>query len=283
MSRKLRVILVSIGIFVLVLLIMPFLIPVNQFRPTIEEKAPAARGRKVTLGNLSLSLFSGSLAADNLSISDDPKFSPSSFLTAKSFKVGVELMPLIFSKTLNVTSITIQSPQVALIRNAAGQWNYSSLGGSSTTESAKSSASSNSPAGLSIKKLELKDGQINIGSTNSQKRSTYDHVNVSASELSAISRFPVIVTVDLPGGGKFRFDGNAGPIDQTDVSLTAVDAKLNVSSLNLASTGFLDPSLGLGGLLDLDATLGSLCGEAETKSTARLSKAQLIAGGSPAS
>jgi AsmA protein len=294
MSRKLRIILVSIGIFVLVLLIMPFLIPVNQFRPTIEEKASAALGRKVTLGNLSLSLLSGSLAADNLSISDDPKFSPSSFLTAKSFKVGVELMPLIFSKTLNVTDITIQNPQVVLIRNAGGQWNYSSLGGSSanaqpaqtptqTPEPAKSSGSSSSPAGLSIKKLELTDGQINIGSTNSQKRSTYDHVNVSASDVSVTSRFPVAVTADLPGGGKFKVDGNAGPVDQTDVSLTPVNAKLNVGSLNLASTGLLDPSLGLGGLLDLDATLGSQNGEAETKGTAKLSKALLVAGGSPAS
>lgn len=290
MSRKLRIILVSIGIFILVLLIVPFLIPVNQFRPTIEEKASAALGRKVTLGNLSLSLFGGSLAAENLSIGDDPKFSPSSFLTAKSLKVGVELMPLIFSKTLNVTGITIQNPQVTLVRNAAGQWNYSSLGGSSakadptqTPEPAKSSGSSSSPASLSIKKLELKDGQINIGSTNSQKRSTYDHVNVSASDVSMTSRFPVVVTADLPGGGKFKFDGNAGPVNQTDVSLTPVDAKLNVSSLNLASTGFLDPSLGLGGLLDLDATLGSQNGGAETKGTAKLSKALLIAGGSPAS
>jgi AsmA protein len=195
---------------------MPFLIPVNQFRPTIEERASAALGRKVTLGNLSLSLLSGSLAADNLSISDDPKFSASSFLTAKSFKVGVELMPLIFAKTLNITGITVQSPQVMLIRNAAGQWNYSSLGGSSanakpaqTPEPAKSSSSSSSPAGLSIKNLELTDGQINIGSTNSQKRSTYDHVNVSASDVSVTSRFPVAVTADLPGGGKFKFDGNA--------------------------------------------------------------------------
>jgi AsmA protein len=288
MSRTVRIILVSIGIFILVLLIVPFLIPVNQFRPSIEEKASAAFGRKVTLGNLSLSLFSGSLAADNLSISDDPKFSPSPFLTAKSFKVGVELMPLIFSKTVNVTGIIIQNPQVMLIRNAAGQWNYSSLGGSSakaepTPEPAKSSSSSSSPASLSIKKLELKDGQINIGSTNSQKRSTYDHVNVSASNVSVISRFPVVVTAELPGGGKFKSDGNVGPVDQTDVSLTPVNAKLNVGSLNLASTGFLDPSLGLGGLLDLDATLVSQNGEAETKGTAKLSKALLIAGGSPAS
>jgi AsmA protein len=290
MSRKLRIILVSIGIFLLVLLIAPFLIPVNQFRPTIEEKASAALGRKVTLGNLRLSLFSGSLAAENLSIGDDPKFSPSSFLTAKSFKVGVELMPLIFSKTLNVTGITIQNPQVTLVRNAAGQWNYSSLGGSSakaepaqTPEPARSSGSSSSAASLSIKKLELKDGQINIGSTNSQKRSTYDNVNVSASDVSVTSMFPVVITADLPGGGKFKFDGNVGPVDRTDVSLTPVNAKLNVSALNLASTGFLDPSLGLGGLLDLDATLGSQNGEAETKGTAKLSKALLIAGGSPAS
>jgi AsmA protein len=293
-NRKLRIILVSVGIFILVLLIVPFLIPVNQFRPTIEEKASAALGRKVALGNLSLSLLSGSLAADNLSISDDPKFSPSSFLTAKSIKVGVELMPLIFSKALNITGITIQGPQVMLIRNPAGQWNYSSLGVSSanakpaqtptqTPEPAKSSGSSSSPAGLSIKKLELTDGQINIGSTNSQKRSTYDHVNVSASDVSVTSRFPVAVTADLPGGGKFKFGGNAGPVDQTDVSLTPVNAKLNVGSLNLASTGLLDPSLGLGGLLDLDATLGSQNGEAETKGTAKLSKALLVAGGSPAS
>jgi len=52
--------------------------------------------------------------------------------------------------------------------------------------------------------------------------------------------------------------------------------------LNLASTGFLDPSLGLGGLLDLDSTLESKGGEAETKGTAKLSKACFIAGGSPA-
>jgi AsmA protein len=287
MSRKLRIILICIGIFIVLLLIVPFLIPVNQFRPIIEEKASVALGRKVTLGNLSLSLFGGSLAGEDLSISDDPKFNSSAFLTAKSVKVGVELMPLLFSRTLNVTSITILNPQVTLVRNAAGQWNYSSLGGSSAgaapAPDPTSPGTSSSAANLSIQKLELQDGQINVGSTNSQKRSTYDHVNVSASDVSVTSRFPVVVSADLPGGGKSKLDGNVGPVDQTNVSLTPVNAKLNVSSLNLASTGFVDPSLGLGGLLDLDATLGSQNGEAETKGTAKLSKALLVAGGSPAS
>ena len=70
-----------------------------------------------------------------------------------------------------------------------------------------------------------------------------------------------------------------GPIDEADAALTPLDAKLNVTSLNLASTGFLDPSLGLGGLLDLAATIASHNGEAETKGDAKLSKALLVAGG----
>src|SRR5205807_10631987 len=59
-------------------------------------------------------------------------------------------------------------------------------------------------------------------------------------------------------------------------------AKLNVTGLNLASTGFLDPSMGLGGIVDLDANLSSQGGEAQTKGNAKLSKALLVAGGSPA-
>ena len=290
MSRRLRSLLLILGLLIVVVVIIPFLVPVNQFRPTIEERASSALGRKVTLGNLSLSILSGSLSAQDLSIGDDHKFSPSPFLTAKSLKVGVELMPLIFSKRLNVTGVTIQNPQVNLLRNPAGKWNYSSLGGSSvqaepkqTPPAAKSSSSPSSPAEFSIKKLELRDGQIIIGSTSTQKRSTYNHVNVSASNFSMTSKFPVTVTADLPSGGKFMFDGKVGPIDQADASLTPLDARLNVSSLNLASTGFLDPAAGLGGLLDLDATIGSQNGEAETKGTAKLSKALLIAGGSPAS
>src|SRR5271165_3528610 len=237
-SGKTRIILIVVAAVFVLLLILPYLIPVNQFRPTIEEKASAALGRKVQLGNLSFSLLGGSLSAENLSVGDDPKFSPSPFLTAKSLKVGVEIFPLIFSKSLNVTGVTIVEPQVTLLRNAAGQWNYSSLGGPAAKSS--SSSSSSSSAGVSVAKLDLKDGRIIIGTTNSQKRSTYDHVDVATSDVST------------------------------------------TSSMNLATSGILDPSAGLGGLLDLEATVTSQGGEAQTKGTAKLSKALLVAGGAPA-
>ncbi|HKW32128.1 MAG TPA: AsmA family protein [Candidatus Acidoferrum sp.] len=283
MGSKLRVVLIVVGILIVLILVAPFLIPVNQFRPTIEEKASVSLGRKVQLGDLSLSLISGSLSAENLSISDDPKFSSAPFLTAKSLKVGVELMPLIFSKALNITGVTIDTPQVTLLHNPAGVWNFSSLGGPAAKAQGKRPPAEKTAAPeLSIAKLELKNGKITVGTTNSQKRSTYNNLNITASDVSMVSKFPVTVTADLPDGGKFKLDGTAGPVDQEDTSLTPLDAKLAVSSLNLASTGFLDSSAGLGGIVDLDGTLISQGGQAETKGNVKLSKALLVAGGSPA-
>jgi AsmA protein len=283
MKRTLRIVAIVVVVLIVLVVVAPFLIPVDKFRPTIEEKASQALGRKVELGNLSLSLLSGSLSAESISIGDDPKFSTSPFLTAKSVKVGVDLMPLIFSKTLNVTGITIESPEVILLHNPAGQWNYSTLGGAAAKSAHKPAAnSSTSPADLSVQKFTLKDGRITVGSTASQKRSTYDHVSVVASNFSMTSKFPVTVTADLPNGGKFKLDGNAGAIDQEDASLTPIDAKLEVTSLDLASTGFVDSSAGLGGLLDLSADLSSQNGEAKTKGNVKISKALFVAGGSSA-
>jgi AsmA protein len=288
MNRKVRNILIVVGIIIVILVIVPFLIPVNQFKPTIEAKASAALGRQVQLGNLSLSLFTGSLSAENLVVSDDPKFNQTPFLTAKGVRVGVAMMPLIFSRALNITSVTIKDPQVTLLHNPAGQWNYSSIGGAAANAANNQPAQqntqqSNGSSELSVEKLSLENGTIIVGYVGNPKRTTYDHVNVEASNISTHSKFPVTVSADLPGGGKFKLDGNAGPLDAADAALTPVDAKLTASSLNLGSTGFIEPNTGLGGLLDLDATLTSAQGQAETKGNAKLSKALLIKGGSPSS
>src|SRR5277367_5913035 len=155
MSRSLKIIAIVVGVLIVLVLVAPFLIPVNQFRPTIEQKASAALGRKVELGNLSFSLLGGSLSAENLSISDDPKFSAAPFLTAKSLKVGVEIFPLIFSKSLNVTGVTIVEPQVTLLQNPAGQWNYSTFGGAQNTKPAGAASNSAPGSDVSVGKLDL--------------------------------------------------------------------------------------------------------------------------------
>ncbi|HEV8074821.1 MAG TPA: AsmA family protein, partial [Candidatus Acidoferrum sp.] len=140
MSSKLKWIAIAVAAILVILIVVPFLIPINKFKPTIESKASDALGRKVQLGNLSLSLLTGSVGIDAISVSDDPKFNSGPFLTAKTVKVGVELIPLIFSQQLNVTEITVVSPQVTMLKDPSGRWNFSSIGGASSKTAPKAPA-----------------------------------------------------------------------------------------------------------------------------------------------
>ncbi len=283
--KALKWIAVVVVVLIIILFVLPFLIPVNSFRPTIEAKASDALGRKVSLGNLSLSILSGSVGIDNLSVADDPKFNSGPFLTAKSVKVGVELIPLIFSKQLNVTEISIVNPQVVMLKDPSGKWNFSSIGGNSSSSApAQKPAQPSSSGGqaVSVGKLALEDGQITLGNTTSSKRSVYTKVNLTASDVAMTNSFPVKFSMDLPGGGSMSVDGKVGPVDQRDAALTPQNVKLNITSLDLAKTGFLDPSLGLAGVVDMDANLVSQGGKMDTKGQLKLSKAVLVAGGSPA-
>ena len=55
----------------------------NQFRPQLEAAMGGTLGRKVSIGQVKVALFSGGMAIEDLSIADDPDFSPAPFVTAK--------------------------------------------------------------------------------------------------------------------------------------------------------------------------------------------------------
>src|SRR5260370_16660381 len=110
MKRALKWIAIVVAVLIAIVLVLPFLINVNAFRPRIESELTDALGRKVTVGNLSLSILSGSLAADDIAIADDPSFSKAPFIRAKALTVRAHIMPLILSKTLHLTHPTFSRP-----------------------------------------------------------------------------------------------------------------------------------------------------------------------------
>lgn len=272
------------GIIVLLLLIvlaLPLFINANQFKPTLQTKLGAALGRQVTIGDIKLAIFSGGVTVSDIAIADDPSFSKSPFLTAKSLTVGVELMPLIFHKEVNVESITVDTPDVNLIHGPGGKWNYSSLGGSASKSSAPASSTPNAGA-LSVKKLEIKNGKIVVSSTaSSQKPSVYSDVNLEASDLSYTSQFPFKLSAKGPGGAELKVEGKAGPIDATDSSLTPMNATIDVQHLDLATTGFIDPASGIAGVMDFKGDLNSDGKQMNSKGTIKVNKLKASAAGSP--
>src|SRR5438034_10130005 len=286
-----------IGILILILLVvaiaLPFLVNVNRLRPTIETQASSALGRKVTIGNLKLSILTGSVSADDLAIADDPAFGKAPFVTAKGFNVGVEVIPLVFNKTLHVTDLTLDRPQIVLLRTPAGKWNCSIRGSSTDNSPMKSKApASADPKGnttdeslenLSVAKLNVNNGRVSIGDANGKsKPHVYDNVNVAIRNFSFSSQFPLTVAADLPGGGNLKLDGKAGPINQNDTVQTPLEAKLDVKRLDLAASGFVDPSSGIAGLADFDGTVASDGRVLRSNGTMKADKLKMSAKGSPA-
>jgi AsmA protein len=297
-KRIIRLALIGAAILVLLLLTLPLFINANSFRPQIEERLSAALGRKVQVGDLGLSIFSGSVSAANLTVADDPKFSSKPFLTAKSLRVGVQMWPLIISRSLKIRSLTVDKPEIELIRNQQGQWNFSSMGRGSgnagstgttgDTASQQKRAQTNakdsqaSVPDFQVAALQLNDGQARVGSVGA-KANLYSNVNVEASDVSLKSQFPVQLSASSPGGGNLKLDGKAGPVDASDTSRTPVNAKLTIEALDLARTGFVDPTNGMSGLLNAATTLASTGGTAQAQGNATITKLQLVKGGAPSS
>ena len=282
MNRTLKIVGIVLVIILLAVIALPFLINVNSFRPKLESELSTALGRQVKVGNLSLSILSGSVSAEDLSIADDPAFSKDSFIRAKSLKVGVEVMPLIFSKTLHITDITLDKPEIALLRDASGKWNFSSLGGKSEPEK-KPAESSSSTANLSVSKLDVKDGRLSVNRANSSiKPHVYDNVDISVRDFSLTSQFPFTMTANLPAGGTAKLDGKAGPINSDRRFGDPLKAQIEIKGLDLTASGFVEPSSGIAGVADFDGTLNSDGKMARTSGTLKADKLKLSVKGTPA-
>jgi len=302
MKRILKIVAIVIVILLVIVIALPFVIDANTFRPKLESELTDALGRQVKVGNLSLSLLSGGVTADDISIADDAKFSASPFVQAKSLKVGVEMIPLIFSKTLNVTELSLNQPEISLVKSENGEtWNFSSLGGKSptpaateakpVTEQKPTEQKPATPAGaapsgnpnLTVAKLNVKDGRLTVSRAGkSEKPHVYDKVNIEVTNFNFTSSFPFKMTTQLPAGGSLSLDGKAGPIDANNAALTPLDAKVSVEKMNLAESGFIDPASGIAGIADFDGTVTSDGHEAKTTGTLKATNLKVAEKGSPA-
>jgi len=231
----------------------------------------------VQVGDLSLSLFSGGISARDISIADDPAFSQAPFLSAKSVDVSVELMPLLLSRSVRLTALTLKEPELVLLRSSSGKWNFSSLGGGPKT------ATTSTPPELAIKKLQIVNGRVTVGNwLTRDKPSTYAAVNVTARNVSYESQISFTVAANTPGGGEVKVEGTAGPINRVDTAETPLSAAITLQHLDLATTGFIDTSSGLGGVLDYTGTLRSDGKKAHTEATVKAERLQLTRNGGPA-
>ncbi|MGN2243795.1 AsmA family protein [Frateuria sp. GZRR33] len=272
-----------VGLIVLVLALVVLgaaallLVDANHFRPQIQASLGKALGREVSIGTLHMSVWTGSLEADQIRIGDAPAFGRQPFVSARSLDLGVKLWPLLVHRELHVTSLTLDKPVVRLLQNRKGDWNFAGLGGApAPTEHGASGAST----GLTVDRLRISDGRIEL-TRMAGDRKVYDHVQLSADHVGTQAAFPFELKAGIAGGGTLALDGQLGLWRAGNAVLTPVDAHLVMHDLDLVGAGLMARDSGVGGVLDLDTQIASAKGVLRSKGRIDARKLQLVASGSP--
>jgi AsmA protein len=280
-KRWVRIVIAVVVLFLLVVVLVPFLVNADTFRPTLQAQLGRNMGRSVTFGRLSFSLLKGSLVAEDIAIADDPAFSNEPFLRAKSLSIGVQIAPLLFHRQLRITSFTIDTPSIRLLHAADGRWNFSSIGGPAAAQTP--SQESVFPD-LTVGELTIKNGSATIASLPSTGRQfVYSGIKLSVQQLSFLKSFPFELSADLPASGSFELKGEAGPLDQKDASNTPFHAALTLKKFDPVAAGVLDASSGMAAVIDIDSQLASDGTTLSSGGTIHASQLKLARSGSPAS
>jgi AsmA protein len=192
---------------------------------------------------------------------------------------GVDLLPLILSRSLRVQSFRLNEPHITLRRSGTGTWNFSSLGASSSNGESGSAAA----ISLVVQELRVAGGRIVVENDGrgGQPR-TYDDVTLEATNLSYTSPFPFRITGKTPGSGSVAIDGRVGPLNIGNVAATPFQATVDLKQLDIAATGFVDPASGLRGVLDFTGGLASDGARMSTKGSVHAHDVQLLPGAAAA-
>lgn len=248
---------IGVAIFVVVIVVALFVFAatfdVNRYHGTIQSELEKRLGRPVTLGNMHLSVLPPSLKVENPAIGDDPHFSADTqFVKAQELDVSVKLLPLIH-KQVEVNSLSLQRPSVNLIKNAAGVWNFSSIGhpaGQNQPGQAPETPSKQPPSAtppkpsqpptseqqFSLGELNIRDGQISVlDQQKSKTPSIYDHIDVTLKDFSPDKPFTVDASVHMSGTGsqQARLQGQGGPINNGNPVATPFRGTLSLKQVSI--------------------------------------------------
>ena len=267
MTKSTRTLLSVIGILVVLVVIVitaiPMFLNTDSFRTRIETTLTNSLGRKVTIGKLSLSIWSGGMVAEKVTVADDPKFSAQPFIQADSVKINVELLPLIFSRQVHVRGFDLNSPQIQLLRAANGTWNYSTIGNTANKPATQDAQTKQTFPDLTVGHVDVENGRITVASgpgvtgANNLPKRVYEQVNLNVKQFGFANSFPFTASAHLPADGTVSIDGKAGPINQQDASATPFSGHLEMKHIDPLAAGFVDASDGISGTVDslvLDAS-----------------------------
>ena len=253
-----RKILIAIGILILlvvvILLVAPAFINANRYHSLVQAQLEKALGRPVSFGDMHLSLLPPKVGMDKLQIGEDPRFGTSPFVQVSTLFASVKLLPLLRGD-VQISAVKLDKPQVDLIRNRQGTWNFASLGKpeqqqaqapqqqappaqpSQPAPAAPQTAQNKPSSGsnVSISDVEITGGQITLVDQQKNSRGVYNNIDLHVTGYAPGQPFDVVAALHLPGPGAelAKLDGRVGPINSANSLQTPFDGSLSLQQVSI--------------------------------------------------
>jgi hypothetical protein len=268
MRKKLALVLGGVlAILVVAAGVALVLVDVNSYRGEIEARLEAELGREVTLGEMSLGLLPPRFRVDSTAISEAPGFGDHpAFITADRLAVRVGLLGLL-SGDVRIDSLELEGPSVELVRNAGGEWNFSTLGNPGREENREAEQGPPGPAApprFELRRLTVRDGRVGVTDLGrGNERTVYDHIDLTIVDFAPGRPFSFDIAAHLPGEGTQELDltGTVGPLDLGTPRATPVTGSLTLREVGLDGLrAFLHSDT-------LPSANGSLSGETTIENT----------------
>jgi uncharacterized protein involved in outer membrane biogenesis len=249
--RKLWIALgVAVVLVVVVLLVLPLLIDVNRYRDVIESRAEDVLGREVRLGEMRLSLLpSIAVSVDDLAVGALPEEGEGDLLKARRLRVGARLFPLLGGR-LEVTSATIEGPELTLVRGADGSWNVQRLIATDAEATEEPDETSGDAATtFRIDSLRITDGRVVVrdaARAGAPLEATLADLDLRLDDFAPdrVLGFRLATTWEEVPDSRIEVEGKVGPLVpgegepmtlQAAVEVTGVDVERVLQALGDAS------------------------------------------------
>ncbi len=237
-----------IVLLVILVILLPFIVDLNQYqaqyRPIIED----ALNRKIELKDIRLTIVPRlGVRIAGFAVLDDPSFSAGPFASLASLDVGIKLWPL-FSKRIEVEEITLHDPLITAIKNREGILNASTLGkkGAPKPDGAAPAPEPSTTEGplrilalLAVDRVSITGGKLTYRDLSATKPTEYvlQDLNFLLKDVG-LGKIPSLqmATLVQPLNFPIKVDGTFGPLKETP-DIEAMDLAITLGKTNLAVKG----------------------------------------------
>ncbi len=273
----------SVAVAILIALIVALVVLANvlitpeRIKATLLPLAEDNLHRKIDLGEIKVSLFSG-IEISGLRIYEQDGLE--TFVSTDLVRLRYQLLPLLAMKVV-IDEVRLEKPSIRIVRLRNGQFNFSDLAGTAAKPAAQAENSPQPPGGTPISLLVthilLQDGQLVFLDHVLNDKAPYRY-EVSALQIAAKG---VSLSGDVPLSIQCQLNGSPLSLDGT-LNLASLHGNFEVELQNLDAVPFTpyfqDALPGkLGGLkLNLKSTVAGSLDEISLQGTLALAEIDLL-------